>query len=106
MGLYKSLKILGYKPYHFVEVCIGGVDHFKMFHEYVRLGNAQNDAVKPYGRPEFDKWFRGFDVSIREFTGDYASADELSRPFARSQAIREAYPLWTPISTTPMSNSS
>lgn len=106
MGLYKGLKILGYKPYHFVEVCIGGLDHFRMFHEYVRLNNAQSGVVKPYGRPEFEKWLKGFDVSIREFIGDYASADERPRPFARSQAIREAYLSWTPILTTPTSNSS
>lgn len=106
MGLYKGLKILGYKPYHFVEVCIGGLDHFRMFHEYVRLNNAQSGVVKPYGRPEFEKWLKGFDVSIRGSIGDDASADERRRPSARSQAIQEAYLSWTPILTTPMSNSS
>lgn len=89
-----------------VEVCAGGLEHFRMFHEYVRLSHAQSDAVKPYGRPEFDKWFRGFDVSAENLTGDCASADGRFRPFARSQAIQEARQLWTPILTTPMSNSS
>lgn len=52
-----------------VEVCAGGLDHFRMFHEYVRLSHAQSDAVKPYGRAEFEKWLRGFDVSADEFDG-------------------------------------
>lgn len=77
-----------------------------MFHEYVRLNNAQSDVVKPYGRPEFEKWLKGFDVSIHGFIGDYAGADERLRPFARFQAIREAYLSWMPTLTTPMSNSS
>lgn len=64
MGLYKGLKTLGYKPYHMVEVCTGGLDHIRMFQEYIRLSRARNDAVRQYGRPEFDKWLRGFDVSV------------------------------------------
>ncbi|KAH8772914.1 hypothetical protein F5883DRAFT_549912 [Diaporthe sp. PMI_573] len=59
LSLYKGLKVLGYNPYHMVEVCAGGLDHFRMFHEYVLLGQ---DAVTSYGRPEFDKWFQGFDA--------------------------------------------
>lgn len=46
-----------------VEVCAGGVDHIRIFHEYVRLAQMQSRVAKPYGRPEFDKWFKGFDVS-------------------------------------------
>lgn len=106
MGLYKGFKMLGYKPYHMVEVCAGGLDHMRMFHEYVRLSRAQSDVVKPYGRPEFDKWFRGFDVSSGDSIGGCASADGRSRLFARSQATQEARPSWTPISTTPKSSSS
>lgn len=107
LGLYKAFKILGYKPYHMVEVCAGGLDHFRMFHEYVRLSHATSDAVKPYGRPDFDKWFQGFDVSGGgDFTGAGVSADGRSRLSARSQAIQRARLSWTPILMTPMSNSS
>lgn len=63
LSIYKGLKVLGYNPYHMVEVCAGGVDHIRIFHEYVRLAQMQSRVAKPYGRPEFDKWFKGFDVS-------------------------------------------
>ncbi|KAL2291714.1 hypothetical protein FJTKL_11919 [Diaporthe vaccinii] len=77
LSLYKAFKILGYNPYHMVEVCAGGLEHFRMFHEYVRLSHAQSDAVKPYGRPEFDKWFRGFDAicEIPSYSGGTSVVD-------------------------------
>lgn len=89
-----------------VEVCAGGLDHFRMFHEYVRLSHAQSDAVKPYGRPEFDKWLQGFDVSGGKLKVGGVSADGRSRLSARFRVTQRAHPSWTPISTTPMSNSS
>lgn len=106
MGLYKCFKILGYRPYHVVEACAGGVDHFRMFNEYIRLSRAESDVVKPYGRPEFDKWFIGFDVGSGELIRDCASADGRSRQFARSQATLAARPSWTPTLMTQTSNSS
>lgn len=77
MGLYKSLKILGYNPYHMVEVCRGGLDHFHMFHEYIQLSQAQSDVAEPYGRPEFDKWFKGFDAicEIPSYSGGMPFVD-------------------------------
>lgn len=58
-----------------VEVCAGGLDHFAMFDEFIRLSRAQGDAVKPYGRPEFDKWLKGFDVGADTLIGGCPIAD-------------------------------
>lgn len=109
MSLYKGLKILGYNPYHMVEVCIGGLDHFRMFHEYIHLSQEQSDVGKPYGRREFDKWFQGFDVGLISFSHNACSGgctNGGSRQYARYQAILEGCLLWMPISMTPMSCSS
>ncbi|KAL1873483.1 hypothetical protein Daus18300_003846 [Diaporthe australafricana] len=45
-----------------VEVVGEGLDHMRMFRENIRLSHDQSSGAKPYGRPEFDKWFAGYDA--------------------------------------------
>ncbi|KAI0025902.1 P-loop containing nucleoside triphosphate hydrolase protein [Xylariomycetidae sp. FL0641] len=70
-GLWKAFKILGFKPYHMIEVMYaGGVPHMKMLKEAMLacqpcFADQRREApVKRYGRAEFDKWFAGYDVII------------------------------------------
>lgn len=65
LGVYKALKILGYRPYHMIEMFQGGVPQMKMCQEAIEARLRPELGIKPYGRAEFDKWFADYDVSWR-----------------------------------------
>lgn len=75
LGLYKGFNILGYKSYHMVEVIAGGLDHIRIFRENIKLSHEQSSGAKTYGRPEFDKWFAGFDVSVADLCWQMSGSD-------------------------------
>ncbi|CAI0642896.1 unnamed protein product [Colletotrichum noveboracense] len=58
-GFYHALKILGYKPYHQVEVFKNGVSHIRMMDDAVRAGSLGEG--KKFTREDFDKWFGDYD---------------------------------------------
>jgi len=65
LGLYSAFKILGYKPYHMIEVSLeGGETHFEILEDAVMAENNRLAGVKPYSRADFDKWLAGYDVFI------------------------------------------
>ena len=84
LGLYKALRMLGYRPYHMIEVTTNGVRDCRLFAEAIRSASAvarreKDDAdadatcsyrddkaslSRPYGRAELDKWFAGYDAVI------------------------------------------
>lgn len=85
LGLHKALGMLGYQPYHMIEVATNGVRDCRLFAEAIRSADAvpchetddadaDDDATRrhrdqappsrPYGRAELDKWFAGYDVVI------------------------------------------
>lgn len=83
LGLYKALRMLGYRPYHMIEVTSNGVRDCRLFAEAIRSATAAKEdadatrrhprhhhhhtggpAPRPYGRAELDKWFAGYDVVI------------------------------------------
>ncbi|KAK8087243.1 hypothetical protein PG994_002217 [Apiospora phragmitis] len=61
-GLYQALKVLGFKPYHMVEVFANGADHARYMTE--GLAASAEGTFPPYGRAEFDKWFADYDIIV------------------------------------------
>lgn len=60
MGFYYALKILGYKPYHQLEVFKNGVPHVRMMNDAVRA--SSQEIGKPFTREDFDKFLGDFDA--------------------------------------------
>lgn len=63
LGIYKALKILGYRPYHMIEMCQGGIPQMKLCQEAIEARFRPELGIQPYARTEFDKWFADYDVS-------------------------------------------
>ncbi|KAK7921379.1 hypothetical protein PG985_009401 [Apiospora marii] len=61
-GLYQALKVLGFKPYHMVEVFANGADHARYMTEGLQA--SMDGTFAPYGRAEFDKWFADYDIIV------------------------------------------
>ncbi|KAF6816933.1 hypothetical protein CSOJ01_02630 [Colletotrichum sojae] len=77
LGFYRALQILGYKPYHQLEVFENGVPHIRMMHDAVRASNEGEG--ERFTRVEFDKWL-----------GDYDSITDIPTWFLRD--LVAAYP--------------
>ncbi|RYO78673.1 hypothetical protein DL766_004884 [Monosporascus sp. MC13-8B] len=75
-GLYNALKLLGYKPYHMVEVLGAGPKAGRIMREGLEGEIGQR---KPYTRKEFDKWFADYDIIIE-------------MPFFMLRSMLKAYP--------------
>ncbi|KAJ5218204.1 uncharacterized protein N7498_000303 [Penicillium cinerascens] len=72
LGLYKAMKILGYKPYHMYECCaIGGVPHMKVLKEAVTSEHNRLSGIKKYTKADYDKWLADYDcvVEIPSYVG-------------------------------------
>ncbi|KAK8094863.1 hypothetical protein PG997_001548 [Apiospora hydei] len=87
-GLYQALKVLGFKPYHMVEVFANGADHCRYMTEGLQA--SAEGTFAPYfadtgdggnldGRAEFDKWFADYDIIVE-------------MPFFMLTEVVEAYP--------------
>ncbi|KAI1269160.1 hypothetical protein F5Y18DRAFT_415007 [Xylariaceae sp. FL1019] len=61
LGLYAALKILGYNPYHVVNIFEHGVPHIETTIEAIKGGQT---GIGRYSREDFDKWFDGYDSVI------------------------------------------
>ncbi|RYP08158.1 hypothetical protein DL764_002065 [Monosporascus ibericus] len=75
-GLYSALKLLGYKPYHMVEVLGAGAKAARIMREG---SEGEMGMGKPYTRKEFDKWFADYDIIIE-------------MPFFMLRSTLKAYP--------------
>ncbi|KAI1081816.1 P-loop containing nucleoside triphosphate hydrolase protein [Whalleya microplaca] len=76
-GLYLALKQIGFKPYHMVEVLNAGVNSVQIMND--GLEAELYHKSRPYGRPEFDKWFADYDIIIE-------------MPFFMIRSVLKAYP--------------
>jgi len=65
LGLYWALKILGFKPYHMIEAVTRGTQQLDLISESIEAHGNPESGMKPYGRDDFDKWWREWDVSRR-----------------------------------------
>ncbi|KAK3934141.1 hypothetical protein QBC46DRAFT_400573 [Diplogelasinospora grovesii] len=63
-GLYTALKILGFKPYHVVEMLPNGIPHLKMVGEATRA--VRTDRGR-YSRADFDKLLGEYDAACVPF---------------------------------------
>ncbi|RYP56243.1 hypothetical protein DL771_012030 [Monosporascus sp. 5C6A] len=75
-GLYNALKLLGYKPYHMVEVLAAGPKVGAIMRQGLE---GEIGLGKPYTRKEFDKWFADYDIIIE-------------MPFFMLRSTLKAYP--------------
>ncbi|KAK7947995.1 uncharacterized protein PG986_008881 [Apiospora aurea] len=109
-GLYQALKVLGFKPYHMVEVFANGADHCRFMTEGLQA--SAEGTFAPYfadpgdggdidGRAEFDKWFADYDMWMVPWGYDCSLANILlpprvqiivEMPFFMVTEIVEAYP--------------
>ncbi|GES57833.1 hypothetical protein ATEIFO6365_0002076800 [Aspergillus terreus] len=65
LGLYSALKILGYHPYHMVELVLnGGVTHMKLMIENVVANRNRLSGIKRYNREDVEKWLADYDCLI------------------------------------------
>jgi len=63
LGLWNAFKILGFRPYHAAEMVLNaGRDHMQVFYEAMLAENDKWSGIEPYGRAEFDKWLKDYDV--------------------------------------------
>ncbi|KPM43299.1 hypothetical protein AK830_g3291 [Neonectria ditissima] len=76
VGLWKALKVLGYKAYHMTDT-IGSVAHMNMFRE--ALEPRSFGKGEPWTRHEFDKWL-----------GDYNALTDI--PGYLAEELFAAYP--------------
>ncbi|KAI1657855.1 P-loop containing nucleoside triphosphate hydrolase protein [Daldinia decipiens] len=76
-GLYLALKLLGFKPYHMVEVVKTGPQAVNILNDGLKADMFHQG--KPYGRAEFDKWFADYDVIIE-------------MPFFMIRSVLKTYP--------------
>ncbi|KAF6827845.1 hypothetical protein CPLU01_08864 [Colletotrichum plurivorum] len=60
LGLWQALKTLGYKPFHISELLPYGFQQMRALQEAI----IANDTEKPFGKPEFDKLFAGYDCIV------------------------------------------
>ncbi|KAG7044185.1 nad dependent epimerase [Colletotrichum scovillei] len=60
LGFYYALKILGYKPYHQLEVFKNGVPHVRMMNDAVRA--SSQGIGRPFTLEDFDKFLGDFDA--------------------------------------------
>lgn len=58
MGLYQSLKMLGYHPFHISELIPYGIQQMKALQEAI----IASQTKKPFGRTEFDRMWGEYDV--------------------------------------------
>jgi hypothetical protein len=61
MSLYSALKVLGYNPYHVLEIFKHGTPHMRMMAE---AGDGAQGRGQRFTRADFDKLFAGYDVRL------------------------------------------
>ncbi|KAF7596688.1 hypothetical protein BBP40_000611 [Aspergillus hancockii] len=65
LGLHTALGILGYTPYHMVEVLFkGGLPYMKVFQEAIVAQHNRFSGIKRYESVELDKWMGDYDCLI------------------------------------------
>ncbi|KAH7012595.1 uncharacterized protein B0I36DRAFT_399295, partial [Microdochium trichocladiopsis] len=62
LATYRALNILGFEAYHNHKSFAYGASHMKMFNEALQASWHEN--TEAYHRPEFDKWFQGYDALV------------------------------------------
>ena len=64
LGLYKAMKILGYKPYHAYELLTaGGALHMELAEEAITAHHGHSSGSRRFDRADYDKWMAEYDVS-------------------------------------------
>ncbi|PWY95406.1 hypothetical protein BO94DRAFT_508678 [Aspergillus sclerotioniger CBS 115572] len=72
LGLHEALQMLGYTPYHMIDLMTkGGRPHIKAFTEGIIAQNNRFAAIKKYETSDLDKWIGSFDclMEIPSYVG-------------------------------------
>ncbi|OOF95309.1 hypothetical protein ASPCADRAFT_507202, partial [Aspergillus carbonarius ITEM 5010] len=72
LGLHEALEMLGYTPYHMIDLMTkGGRPHIKAFTEGIIAQNNRFSAIKRYETSDLDRWVGNFDclMEIPSYVG-------------------------------------
>ncbi|RAL05402.1 uncharacterized protein BO80DRAFT_461268 [Aspergillus ibericus CBS 121593] len=72
LGLHEALEMLGYTPYHMIDLMTkGGRPHIKAFTEGIIAQNNRLAAIKRYETPDLDRWVGSYDclMEIPSYVG-------------------------------------
>ncbi|KAE8151539.1 hypothetical protein BDV25DRAFT_152531 [Aspergillus avenaceus] len=62
LGLHSALEMLGYTPYHMIDLMFKGKEpHMKTFREGIVAHNNRFSGVKRYETPDLDRWIGEYD---------------------------------------------
>ncbi|KAE8309993.1 Tubulin/FtsZ, GTPase domain-containing protein [Aspergillus transmontanensis] len=83
LGLHAGLEMLGYTPYHMIDVMFKGRSpHMKVFTEAIIANHNQLSGIKRYETPDIDKWIGNYDclMEIPSYIGSRAMRGYIEDP--------------------------
>ncbi|XRM36999.1 hypothetical protein ABZX51_000491 [Aspergillus tubingensis] len=83
LGLHEALEMLGYTPYHMIDLMLKGrKPHIKAFTEGILAHNNRLSGIKRYETPDLDRWIGSFDclMEIPSYIGLRALAGYIEDP--------------------------
>jgi hypothetical protein len=64
LGLYRAMRILGYKTYHLAEcIFVHGLPHMEVFEEAITAQYNELSGVKKFDRSDYERWLGDYNVS-------------------------------------------
>ncbi|KAE8360395.1 hypothetical protein BDV27DRAFT_167849 [Aspergillus caelatus] len=83
LGLHAGLEMLGYTPYHMIDVMYKGRSpHMKVFTEAIIANHNQLSGIKRYETPDMDRWIGNYDclMEIPSYIGSRAMQGYIEDP--------------------------
>ncbi|OGM42402.1 tubulin alpha-1 chain [Aspergillus bombycis] len=83
LGLHAGLEMLGYTPYHMIDVMFKGRSpHMKVFTEAIVANHNQLSGIKRYETPDVDRWIGNYDclMEIPSYIGTRAIRGYIEDP--------------------------
>ncbi|KAE8374384.1 hypothetical protein BDV26DRAFT_270104 [Aspergillus bertholletiae] len=83
LGLHEGLEMLGYTPYHMIDVMFKGRSpHMKVFTEAIIANHNQFSGIKRYETPDVDRWVGNYDclMEIPSYIGSRAMKGYIEDP--------------------------
>ncbi|KAH8891102.1 hypothetical protein GQ53DRAFT_648852 [Thozetella sp. PMI_491] len=64
MGLYQAMKILGYRPFHMMEVALQGAPGAEILCEGIVACQNRLSGIQPWSKTDLDKWLDDYDCLV------------------------------------------
>ncbi|QMW26966.1 hypothetical protein G4B84_002255 [Aspergillus flavus NRRL3357] len=83
LGLHAGLEMLGYTPYHMIDVMFKGRSpHMKVFTEAIIANHNQLSGIKRYETPDLERWVGNYDclMEIPSYIGSRAMRGYIEDP--------------------------